>query len=183
MDDDHISGLSRQLYFLRRQMANACTIERPASMFHPASHELSNEFLEHASPAIYTTVLLPSEDSGPSSNPKFKVENKDGHILFPGLQWDKRDKEKKQLPELLNVSHSRIKHIQESPIAVSCRKEVELCDKYIYPVLVAWLILWSDGMNPNLSSKDNRGSVWTLLATLVLNWEKKILELIHIHLR
>ena len=28
-------------------------------------------------------------------------------------------------------------------------------------------------MNPNSSSKDNRGSVWTLLATLVLNWEKK----------
>jgi hypothetical protein len=154
-------------------MADACTIVRPARSFHPISEQVPTDYIEHISSALCTTTLLPSEDSGPLSTPKYKVEKRDDHTLFPGLHWDRKDNKKKHLPELLNKPHSRIKHIQESPIAISCRKEVELSDKYLYPILIAGLILWSDGLNPNSSSKDHRGSVWTLLATLVLNWEKK----------
>lgn len=160
-------------------MADACTIVRPSKLFYPASDQVPDEFLSNQSPTLCTMKLLPTEDSeeseesGPPPAPRYKVEKKDTVVLLPGLQWEKTDEQKKNLPLLLSRAHSRIKHIQESPIAVSCRREVLLCDKYLYPVIVAGLILWSDGLNPNSSSKDHRGSVWTLLATLILNWEKK----------
>jgi hypothetical protein len=93
------------------------------------------------------------------------------NALFPGLQ--RVDAVSDNLPDLLAQKHSRITSLQESVVARACRREVELGERYFYQVLVAGLILWSDGLNPNTSTKDNRGSVWILLATLVLNWGKQ----------
>lgn len=169
------------LKLLRQKMADACTITRPTSFFYPIQDAVPHGKLLHVSDRLYDTVPNNPEEQDLSKN-TYKVTQNKHNRLLPGLQWEQesdlteqqRDSGGSQiaLPSLLQKRHERVYDIQDSVLARSIRREVELGNEYFYPILIAGLILWSDGLNPN-TSKENRGSVWLLLATLILNLGKE----------
>ena len=177
----HREVLPWQLRKIRQTMADASTLRRPTRYFHPIQDAVPEEYLLRISDRLFTAELNEnskgeSSDSENDQAPSLKTYNvkpNQFNQLLPGLSWDEKSKgDTGGWPDLLCVRHPRVHHIHEYVLAQANRREVELGDQYYYPVIVAALILWSDGLNPNTSTTNNRGSVWLLLGTLVLNWGK-----------
>lgn len=158
--------VSGPLEKLRWKMSVACELDRPKSMFHPIDNQVPHSRLLHVSDRLYTAVPNQPEETTLEKQ-TYTVTVSNHNKLLPGLQKESNE----ELPNLLATRHDRVSELHDCVLARSIRKEVELSGAYFYPTMVAGLLLWSDGLNPN-TSKDQRGSVWLLLATLVLNWGK-----------
>lgn len=132
--DQPISG---PLTKLRHKLSDACTIVRQSKYFHPISDKVPHTMLMKVSDRLIISECNNPEEPVVSQR-TYKVKPRNANELLPGLQRDADSADK--LPTLLAHQHGRITSLQESVIARSCHREVELSHHFFYPVLVAGLI-------------------------------------------
>jgi len=88
--------------------------------------------------------------------------------MFHQFQKDKDD-----IPTYVWNYGKKVKEINECLVARCVRGDIEKFVS-IRPKQVFSVVLWSDGFEPSSGSKSNRGSVWILCVTIIVQEEDKL---------